>query len=208
MKIIDISMEIREKMTVYPGDPEPKIRQVSKKPKASSNLSLLTLGTHTGTHVDAPSHVKNGAKGASELPFESLAGECRVLDLRKAKAEITENDLKRFGIMKGEIILLKTKKSGMDENEKFNRNFAHLTEGAAELLAKAEIRTLGIDTPSVKKFHSKSKVHEILLENKITVFENLDLRKAKEGSYLFVGLPLKVNADGAPARAILIEHKK
>jgi len=201
-KIIDISMEIHEKMIVYPGNPRPKLKYYSKIPKDKTNEMLISLGSHTGTHVDSQKHIHVNGSSTIQLPLESLYGDCKVLDLTKSGSEISAKDLKKFDISKGDIILIKTENS-LKQYDSFRKNFAHISYDAAKYIVKKEVKTLGIDYLSIKRFHADDEVHEILIDN-LTLFEGLYLKKVKPGKYLFVGLPLKISCDGAPTRAILI----
>ena len=77
---------------------------------------------------------------------------------------------------------------------------------AAKYLVEVGVKTLGFDYLSVKKFGGDDDVHEMLINN-LTLFEGLDLSKVPDGEYIFLGLPLRMNTDGAPARVILVEHQ-
>ena len=206
MKIHDISLTISEKMIVYPNNLPVRIRQVSIYPKDSTTKSEITFGSHTGTHVDARSHVFENEVGADKVPLDSLYGKCKVLDLTKCKVKISDRDLKKQDIQKGDIILLKTYNS-VRGYEKFYDDYVYIDDSAANYLVKKKVKTVGIDHLSVKQLGNReSKTHPILIGN-MTVFEGLDLSKVKPGTYTFVGLPLKIkDCDGAPARAILIEE--
>ncbi len=206
MKIYDISMEISKDMIVYPNNPPVKIRVVSKVPKDATTKSEIIFGSHTGTHLDARCHVFAGDTGADKAPLDSLYGECKVIDLTKAKNKITADDLKSFKIEKGDIILLKTYNS-IRGYEQFYNDYIYIDDSAAKYLAEKKVKTVGIDHLSVKQLGNReSQTHQILIGN-MTVFEGLDLSKVKPGKYIFAGLPLKIkDCDGAPARAILIEE--
>ena len=202
MKFYDITIPIERDMVIYPGNPKPKIEQYSSMPDDRTNESILTLGTHTGTHVDSMRHVQNDAPGVESLPVESFYGKCRVLDLTHVDAEIHKEDLEGSDIKKDEIILLKTKNSlrGFDV---FQSDFVHVKMDGAEYLVESGVRTLGFDYLSVKKRGGDHEVHEVLIGN-LTLFEGLNLKDVPPGEYTFVGLPLRIDCDGAPARAILV----
>lgn len=202
--IHDISMKISEDMAVYPNNVKPKIISIRKIPESSTNLSQIVLGSHTGTHVDSKLHIDNGKPGTESLDINSFYGQCKVFDLVHCDRFITASDLQKFDIQKNDIILLKTKNSSSGYKE-FDENFVYLTEDAADYLAEKGIKTLGVDYLSVQKYNSGNQiVHEKIINN-MTLFEGLDLSKIKEGKYTFVGLPLKLDLDGAPARTILID---
>ena len=202
-KIIDISLPLSDKTIVYPGNPEVKIAMM---PGKTSTHSEITIGSHTGTHLDAPRHVFKSGAGVDRVDLNKIVGECRVLDMTRVKEAIGVDDLKKEEIKKGERILVKTKNSKRGF-EKFYDNYVYLGGEAAEFLAKKKITLFGIDYLSVKKRGGPdNRPHTELLKNGVVIFEGLDLSKAKPGKYFFVGLPLKfAGLDGAPARAILLE---
>lgn len=202
--IHDISMKISEDMVVYPNNVKPKISSIRKIPEFSTNLSVIVLGSHTGTHVDSKLHVENGQPGTESLDMNSFYGPCKVFDLGHCDRYVTASDLQKFDIQKNDIILLKTKNSS-GNYKAFDENFVYLTEDAADYLIKKGIKTLGFDYLSVQKKYNPSNqiVHKKIINN-MTLFEGLDLSKINEGKYTFVGLPLKIDLDGAPARIVLI----
>lgn len=204
MKIIDISQEIREDMLVYPGDPKTRIERVSQIPDKEVNLSIIKIGSHTGTHVDSPLHINNKGKSILDLPLNYFYGKCLVLDLTYCDKKIDKKDLEKLNIQENTIILLKTKNSEISD-ENFNKDYVYLTEEAAEYLVNKKTKALGIDYLSVNKFDSNDKVHEILLE-KMPIIEGLKLKNVDSGYYIFSGFPLKIKLDGSPIRAVLIKE--
>jgi arylformamidase len=204
MKIIDISMEINENMLTYPKNPKPMIKRYAIIPQNKTNESIISIGSHSGTHIDSQLHIRNGGNASDKLPLGSFYGKCRILDLTDVGNEIRREHLESFDIEAGEIILLKTENSKHQYN-KFRQNFAHLKYDGAEHLVRKKIKTLGVDYLSVKKFGGDDEVHEIIINN-LTLFEGLYLKNVEPGSYIFIGLPLKIKCDGAPARAILVKN--
>lgn len=202
-KIIDISLALEEGMITYPDNPPFMIMDASG---LTSSRSILTIGTHTGTHIDAPRHVFKDGRGLNKIPLDRYVGVCRVLDLTNAKEAVTISDLERFRIKKGERILIKTRNSRRGFKT-FYDDYVYLDGDAADYLAKKGITLFGIDSLSVKKRGgSDHRPHLSLLKKGVVIFEGLDLSKVLPGTYTFVGLPLKLgNIDGAPARAILIQ---
>lgn len=203
IKFYDISMKINKNTIVYPGNERVLIHQYASIPNDSVNESWIKFGCHTGTHVDAPRHINNNGTYADELPLESFYGDCKVFDLTNISLEIHEEDLKMLSIQKDDILLLKTKNSFRGYKE-FRKDFIHIKMDAAEYLVKKKIKTLGVDYLSIKKFGGDNEVHDLIISN-VTLFEGLDLSKIKPGDYVFLGLPIKVESDGAPARVVLIE---
>jgi len=205
VKFYDVSLQIREGMIVYPGNPEPSIQRYSSIPRDQVNESLIAFGSHTGTHVDSKLHIQNGADGAEALPLDSFYGKCKVLDLTHVEHEIHREDLEGYQIEKGDMVLLKTRNSKRGHRE-FRSDYVHVKLDAAEYLVRAGIKTLGFDYLSVKKYRGADEVHEVFINN-LTLFEGLNLVEVPEGEYVFIGLPLRINCDGAPARAILVEDQ-
>ncbi len=202
MKIIDISVPIHEKMAIYPGDPTVKFKPWPGKDWA---LTELTLGTHTGTHVDAPHHVFKHGKGIDELPLSKFFGPCRVLDMTHVKRAIELSDLVKVKIKKGERILVKTRNS-LKSQEVFRPDYVYLSGDATNYLAKKPIALFGIDAFSVKQRGSGDlRPHTILLQKEIVILERINLRHVTPGKYFLSALPLKLKGrDGSPVRAILM----
>jgi arylformamidase len=205
VRLIDISMEIHPEMLVYPGNPAPQIEQYAEADEDGMNESKFTLGSHTGTHVDSRLHLEDGGRSVAALPLDAFYGDCVLLDVTQAGKEIGVAPLRDSDIPRGSIVLLKTENS-LKGYEEFREDYAHLTVEAARYLVDLEVRTLGVDYLSVEPFDEGDEVHDILVGSMV-VFEGLDLRDVPAGRYLFAGLPLRIDADGAPARAILVAEQ-
>jgi len=217
MKIYDISLPLNSKTVIYPGNPDMTIEPYKTVPEYPTNLSRITFGSHTGTHVDAPRHVDNNAIGVDKIDLEKCIGPCRVLDMTKVEEKITVQDFEKENIREGERILTKTKNSlkgfsamggsASGGNHLFEDSI-YLDGDAADFLAEKGIMLFGIDSLSVKKRGGEdTRPHTSLLSKNIVIFEGLDLSQVEAGEYQFIGLPLKfTDLDGAPARAILIKN--
>lgn len=231
-KIIDITTPISPFMQVFPGDPEPSIEKICTLEEEGFALSLLSMGSHTGTHVDAPSHILNNGLPVDKLELENLIGTALVLDLTSftgtLTADILEKALQNVGVSENvTILLLKTQRTSRDKNKdktedicfqspdsKFQKaeeekpNLTYLEESAAVWIVRRGFKTVGIDSFSIDSIDSADlPAHHILLTNKVNVVECLELSSAEEGVYLFLCLPLKIDGcDGAPARAVLISY--
>ncbi|WP_336788582.1 cyclase family protein [Paenibacillus sp. MMO-177] len=79
MRVIDLSVPIADGMAVYPGDPEVKVKVAHTYERHTWQLRHLSMGSHTGTHVDAPSHMHAGAATLDELPVERFFGVSRLV---------------------------------------------------------------------------------------------------------------------------------
>lgn len=204
LRFIDVSMMITEDMIVYPGNPHPVIQRYSSIQEKKTDESLISIGSHTGTHADAKMHIQENREGAAAIPLSSFYGRCRVIDLTAVEKEIHRRDLENKPIKRGDIILLKTRNSEQGYNQ-FRSDYTHVKIDAATYLVEKGVKTLGFDYLSVKKFEGDDEVHNMLINN-LTLFEGLNLAGVAEGEYIFLGLPLRINCDGAPARIILIEE--
>ena len=204
MKIHDISIEITESMIVWKDreHKKPKFQIISRYEDNGANESRIDMDMHTGTHADAPFHMLKSGKKLNEIPLDKFIGKCRVLDLTNAKGKITKDDLKKFEINKGDIILIKTKNK---VEAKFDIKFPFVDKTGASYLAKKKIKTLGVDSLGVERGQPNHETHKILFESDIAIIEGLDLSKINQGSCFLIALPLKINADAAPLRAVLVE---
>jgi arylformamidase len=203
MKIIDISLPLNASTIIYPNNPKVQIESVRG---ASSMDSKITLGSHTGTHIDAPKHVFEDGAALDEIPLEQIVGKCRVLDFTDSEESIKVSDLEKHDIKEGERILAKTKNSEIGFKE-FRNDYIYLDGDAAEYLAQKRVALFGIDYLSVKqRGSSDTRAHTELLKNDIVIVEGLDLSRVRAGKYFLIALPLKFTGiDGSPARAILAE---
>ena len=147
-KIIDISQKVCPEMAVYPGDPRYQTRTVCGfKLGDMCEVSELTMGSHCGTHVDAPLHMIPGGATIETMPLEQLIGPCRVLTL--AAPVITEKMLSEHQIQEGERILLRTDPKGeyTPKNGQFNPSV--LSMRAAQYLAELNVIFHSLSFPSV-----------------------------------------------------------
>lgn len=206
-KIIDITHGITDGMIIYPNNAEVSVRPFAKiSDGASSNLSVVTLGTHTGTHVDAPLHVFEGREKLEELPLDNFLGKCRVIDASHCGPGelVMKEDIGE--VSRGDRILIKTSNSERGISE-FYEDFVALDGDAADYLASTEIALFGIDYLSIKqRGSSDNRAHTKLLDKNIPIVEGLNLKDVSAGEYELICLPMKLmNVEGGPVRAILRE---
>jgi arylformamidase len=205
-RVWDVSVADRPDMHFYPGDPtleQTQIRAIARGDAA--NLTHLSLGAHTGTHVDAPAHFIDGAPTLEQVPLDRMVGPAQVLDLR-GLAAIDAAALRRHEIHAGDIVLFKTDNSERWAKPGFQTDFTYVTLDAAAYLVERGVKTIGMDYLSIEQFGSKDfAVHKLLLGRGILIIEGLDLGAIAGGPYLLSCLPLKLEGvDGAPARAVLM----
>lgn len=205
MAIHDITVPIQVDMPIYAGDPDVELERVSSIADGGhANVSKLSMGVHTGTHVDAPVHFIEGAPGMESVSLDALCGPAVVVDGTSISGDsIGESHLEAIEIPEGtERVLLKTRNSELWNQKEFTRDFLRLDGSGARFVVARGIRTIGIDYLSV----GDHEAHRELLGAGVVPVEGLDLREIEPGEYTFVCLPLDlVGSDGAPARAILID---
>ncbi len=201
--IIDISIPLNGNTPVYPGNPKVGITHFPSASGQSFNSQIL-LGTHVGTHIDAPAHAFRTGKKIQDFPLSYFVGPARVLDLTQSKISISVEDVKIKSVEKGERILLKTSNSSRGFS-KFYDDYVFLSAEAAEYLASLEITLVGIDAFSIKQKGSKdNRPHTALLSKNIPIIEGLNLSVVEEDNYYLIAAPLSTETDdAAPARAIL-----
>ena len=205
MTIHDISVPIRSDMPIYAGDPDVELERASSIAEGGhANVSKLSMGVHTGTHVDAPVHFLEGAPGMESVSLDALCGPAVVVDGTRLDGDtIGQSDLESQDLPEGaERIILKTRNSELWNQDAFTRDFLRLDGSGARYLISRGVRTIGIDYLSV----GDHEAHRELLGAGVVPVEGLDLRKIEPGAYTLICLPLDlVGSDGAPARTILID---
>ena len=204
MTIHDLTLKLKPGMPIYPGNPSLQFTPHQTIPQDSSNSTLVSFGTHTGTHLDAPSHVRNDDITIDQIPLKTLIGPCRVLDLSPVTDAVKIEHLEPYNIQPGERILTKTHNS-VRGWETWYDDYVYLDGDAADYLAEIGIILYGIDYFSVKQRGSKDhRPHDSLLNIGIPVLESLDFSQVGEGTYNLTALPLPLEGlDGSPVRAIL-----
>jgi arylformamidase len=195
-------------MPVYAGEPEPQLDFHSLIARGdSANISVLSLGSHTGTHIDAPHHFLDGASTVETLPLDALVGPALVIEYTGA-GHITAADLEAAGLpVDARRLLLKTPNGRLWDDTVFHTDFIALTPDAARWLVDRGFVLVGIDYLSIEQFHSPThEVHKALLRAGVIILEGLDLRRVAPGPYFLACAPLKVvGAEGAPARVFLLD---
>lgn len=207
---MDISVPLKDAMVHWPGDPAVSVRRARDMDRGDTvNLSQISMGAHTGTHMDAPLHFLPLGDGIDTVPLETVMGRARVLEI-KDEESIKPEELARHRIRRGERILFKTRNSPrVWQSDRFVDDFVYISDAAADYLVDRGVRLVGVDYLSVGSAKGGSYVHKTLLSGGVWLIEGLDLSPASAGKYDLVCLPLKlVGGDGAPARAVLRPLKR
>jgi arylformamidase len=203
--LIDVSVPLRQGLPTFPNNPEFELQPLKRiADGGSSNVSRLVLGTHTGTHVDAPRHFFDEGAGVDGLALNLLIGRARVVEINK-RGPITADDLAAAGLREDFRILFRTPNSALWNSTVFHEDYAHLTEAGARYLVEQGVKLVGIDYLSIEQFKKAgAPAHRTLLSNGVIIIEGLNLADAEPGMYEMYCLPLLVvGGDGAPARVVL-----
>ena len=203
---IDISVPLRDSMVHWPGDPPVTVKLVKDIEQGdSANVSVLSMGAHSGTHIDAPLHFIRQGTGIDMMPLDTTIGKARVIEIEDTES-VKPEELLRHRLRRGERILFKTRNSShVWQTDEFVEDFVFISDDAARFLVERGVRMVGVDYLSVGSYkHGGSYVHKTLLGGGIWIIEGLDLSRVIPGKYELICLPLRlVRGDGAPARAIV-----
>ncbi|MBI2983761.1 MAG: cyclase family protein [Chloroflexi bacterium] len=213
MRVHDVSLTLRPDMPTWPGEQGPRVEPLKRMARGdSSNVSVLTVGDHTGTHVDPPVHFIDGAPAIDRIPVDALVGECQVVGYDEDQ-HITQKWLERAAIGPGtHRVLFKTRNSARWAHPAtpFDKDFIALDETAAHWLVRRGVKLVGIDYLSIEPFGSGKighPVHVALLRAGVVIVEGLDLHDVQPGMYELTCAPLKIaDGTGSPARVFLIER--
>lgn len=210
MPIYDLSVPLSAALPTYPGDPGIQIQDWSKLANGdAANVSALSFGAHTGTHVDAPAHFIAGTKTVESLALDVLIGEAEVIEVPEEKRVIDEEFVVANCAQGTTRVIFKTRNSTFwtKDFSEFRTDFTYVDLPAAQALVALGVKLVGIDYLSVEKFGAKDhEVHHALLANDVIIVEGLNLAGVPAGKYELICLPLRLRSnlgDGAPARAVL-----
>ena len=203
---IDISVPLYTGMAHWPDNPPVRIERIIDLEKGdAATVSKLSLGAHTGTHMDAPAHFLPHGAGIDALPLAATLGPARVIAISDGES-IKRHELERHAIQRGERVLFKTQNSARCwQTDEFVEDFVYITAEAALYLAEVGVGAVGVDYLSVGGFTRDGETtHRALLSANVCIIEGLNLSQVEPGEYELICLPLRIrDADGAPARAVL-----
>lgn len=214
MKLIDLTHEITTGIQVYPGDSDIRVEESLNHENDYCHVDRLFLGSHSGTHIDAPYHFIPEGKKISEYEINKFAGKGIVMDFsyKKENEAITAEEVKKYAdvVKKGHIVIIKT-----GWYEKFNTetylNHPYISGEAAKELVAMGISIVAVDLLNVDPTKWECwEAHPEFLSNDVLIVENLNntaklMNKHEYDVYL---MPLKVkDSDGAPIRAFAIDNQ-
>lgn len=209
MEIFDITLPIHPDMLHWGKKPEiTTVESISA--GDASNVSRWLIGAHTGTHVDAPLHFKDGELPVDKIDLDVLIGPAVVLDLTGISGQVGAAELEAAGLGDAERVILKTINSttALRAQEK-PTEWVGLAPDGAELLRARGVKIVAIDYLTLESPENTVEwdTHHALLPNGIIILEGLDLSEIEPGAYELVCLPMKLqDSEAAPARTVLIRR--
>jgi arylformamidase len=208
MKIIDLSHEIHEQMTVFGEMEKPIINRKYTVEKDGFSLHEICINSHTGTHVDAPAHMISGKKYLDDFSLDQFYGQGLMIKAdRFAGSEIPLAFLKNYEseIQEVDFLILNTAWHKKWKSADYQTNYPLLSEESAKWLTQFKLKGIGLDTISIDATNSQDiPLHKIVLEAGLLIIENLaNLDALPETEFIFQCFPLKINkADGSTSRIV------
>jgi len=209
--ILDLTREVRNDTKVFPGSPLPKFITWTKMDVHNYDSEVIFMSTHTGTHMDAPSHFATNASTIDKISVGRFISNAILIKLKKGSNQlITADEIKasNVSIKQGDTIVLSTLWENEIDKDYFFSHSPGLAEDAAKYLIDKKVNAVCIDSPSIDRGSESSfAVHKLLLSNEILIVENLcNLDKLNCQYFTLIMTPLKLSgASGSPIRAIAVE---
>ncbi len=194
---MDLSVPINDRSAVYPGDPKTQIKQTEFLDNDGYQGHFVSLGTHVGTHMDAPAHMIANGKTLDQYPVERFVGRGVVIEV---DGQYNLNDVKNANLRQGDIVLFHT---GFDKKyykPEYFETYPAIPEDVAHYLVEKKVSIVGVDTCSVD--HGPFLTHKILLGGDVLIVENLTMPEELHGDIEVTALPIKLQLDAFPCRVI------
>jgi kynurenine formamidase len=201
---IDLTLPMSPGMPVYPGDPPVEFLPHSSLVPDGFRVTELHLGTHAGTHLDAPAHFLVGGTTVDALPLSALVGPARVVDALDVTAG-GSIERERIGpIEVGERLLIRTDWAQQYGKRAYYEEFPSLAVNLLTDLAERQVALIGLETPSVCADHAAdAAAHRMLLSAGVVIVEGLTGLSTLPEHIWLIALPLRLEGlDGAPCRVI------
>ena len=209
--IIDLSQSINSDIKLYPGSPNVSFLKWSKYSIDGYDSEAIFLSTHTGTHMDAPSHFIKGAEPIDIIDVNRFVmNNVHLLKIAKSSNQlITTEDIinSDTDIKENDSIVFSTGWEHNYNSDNYMSSNPGLSPEAATYLSNKKINAVAIDSPSIDSgMESKFPVHQILLKNDVLIIENIcNLTQIAKKILKLIAIPLKLQgATGSPIRALAI----
>lgn len=217
-EVVDLTHPIFEGMVSFPSPnhPAPEVTILAQHEQQGRMTRRLVLGTHTGTHADAPLHFVPGGAAIDSIALDRLVGPAQVADLSGTEplTEISKSRLEGAlgGPPRHPRVLLRFGWAQRFVDQGFYTDSPFLSRECCRWLVAEGVDVLGMDTPSPddprlgQGAEEDSPNHHVLLGAGVVLLEYLaNLDRLAHGEVFLVALPLPVvGADGAPMRVIAL----
>ena len=207
IKIYDLTLTISNDLPAYPRDPLVVLKQKIEFSKNGYNVKSIQMGTHSGTHIDAPLHLIDKADNIVDVPLGNFIGEATFIEILKEDNEpIKLVDIENFDIRKDDIVIIRTGWEEKKYSDLYFLDFPYFHPETADYFISKGIKSIGADIPSVDGPNEGGAFHKKILGAGIGVIEALINLEPIAGKRLFFcGLPLKIkDGDGSPIRAVAV----
>lgn len=195
---VDLSVPVNEQTPVYPGDPATNIETAGVLANDGYCDHYISLGTHVGTHIDAPMHMLEGGKSLDQFPIEQFVGNGKLVEVKSTDF----GAVKAADIQEDDIVLFRTGMSDKYHDPVYFEDYPAMSEEVAQHLVEAKVKMVGVDTCSVDN-QDGFPIHKILLAGNVLIIENLtNLSQLTGKDFKVYALPLNLQVDGSPARVI------
>jgi kynurenine formamidase len=201
---VDLTLPLMPAMPVYPGDPPVAFLSHAAWLEDGFRVTAVRLGTHTGTHLDAPAHFLADGVTVDQLSLQALVGPARIIDATQVPAGCPVRRADFGEIARGERLLLRTDWHRAYGRDEYYNAFPSLAGDAVEGLVEAGAALIGMETPSLCSDHDQdARAHTDLLRAGIVILEGLTGLDRLPPSIWLIALPLRLaGLDGSPCRVI------
>lgn len=206
MNYIDISWPISNEMTTYKEKKDVQITARKTFQRDNYRESHVSMGLHSGTHIDAPSHFLKDGESSDFIFLNQFNGVCQLIDCTSVVGKITAEDLKKVTIT-ADILLFKTKNSLLADTAMFDPEFIYIDESAANYLVSTypTLKAVGIDYLGIERNQPTHPTHRTFFDAGVVIIEGLRLQHAQAQLYQLFCLPLSITfVEALPARAVLV----
>lgn len=208
MELFDVTLQMSSATVHWPGHPHYLANDLLTIAAGDGmNVSEISMCSHFGTHIDAPSHYVPEGLTVDKIPLDLLVGPCVVVEY-DGTDHIGEAAVADFGIEGVRRLLIRTRNSATVASPEFREDYIGLTPAGAQRVLDCGVELLGVDGYSIGPWNSKDRdlVHRIFLGGgeRQAAIEGLDLHAVSPGTYNLIALPLRVTGlEAAPTRVVL-----
>lgn len=204
MQFLDLSVPLTEQTPIYPGDPTTSIKPAGVLDHDGFNDHYISVGTHVGTHVDAPLHMLPGGKTLDKYPVSHFIGRGKLVTVKDG---FDMQALEQASIQQDDIVLFHTGMSRRYHDPVYIEDYPAMDEAMANYLVERKVKMVGVDACSVDNLDGFP-IHKILLAQDILILENLtNLDKLMGKDFTVYALPVNLQLDAAWARVVAEVHK-